>query len=296
VAFVAFVMKNTQHATPNSDMEHTGPHRQPANVVRRIWSSPDTILLIFAGSAAEFALSRAVDWLFWTNALPSAPIERFFETVRFAQALVFGNQATVAAAFEAVNRAHRGVERARAATISQRDYRHVLYMLIDYGERAHAVVYGPMSAAERLEHFETSLAIGRGLRIAGLAASYAEYRAQRQADLQGNIACSDLTRLLYACYQEHLGPWRMRALLALQACLVPEEVAGLLELKSRRRVELALRAYRHLPRRRVLRMLYPALLPRRYAGQLAAIERAAAPGDNSSDGGQIAAVTTNRHR
>src|SRR5215210_5710704 len=53
-------------------------------VTRRIWGSPDAILLFFAGGAAEFAAIKAVDWLFFTGRLPEAPVERFFETVRFA--------------------------------------------------------------------------------------------------------------------------------------------------------------------------------------------------------------------
>ena len=33
---------------------------EKGSIVRRIWSNPDLILLVFAGSAAEFALNRAV--------------------------------------------------------------------------------------------------------------------------------------------------------------------------------------------------------------------------------------------
>ena len=86
-------------------------------VMRRTWGSTDAISIIFAGSAAEFAVNRSVDWLFWTNALPNAPIERFFETVRFAQAIAFGNSDEVQAAVNAVNRAHAGVERSRGSSI-----------------------------------------------------------------------------------------------------------------------------------------------------------------------------------
>src|SRR5690242_13116401 len=136
----------------------------PAGALRRIWASPDAIMLIFAGAAAEFALSRSVDWLFWTNALPNAPIERFFETVRFAQAIVLGDAQAAAQAIASVNRAHRGVERGRGRAIPQSSYRHVVGLLIDYGERAHAIVYGPLNPAERLCHFEASIAIGRELR------------------------------------------------------------------------------------------------------------------------------------
>ena len=52
------------------------------SVVRRIWGNGDMVLLVFAGSAAEFALNRAVDWLFFTGKLPGDPIGRLFATAR----------------------------------------------------------------------------------------------------------------------------------------------------------------------------------------------------------------------
>jgi hypothetical protein len=55
------------------------------SIVGLIWGEPDRVLLIFAGAAAEFALNRAVDWLFVTGRLPAHPIGRLFSTVRYAQ-------------------------------------------------------------------------------------------------------------------------------------------------------------------------------------------------------------------
>ncbi|MFN5477681.1 MAG: hypothetical protein ACK484_13915 [Sphingobacteriales bacterium] len=51
------------------------------SIVRRIWGKSDTVLFIFAGAAAEFALNKAVDWLYFTGKLPSDPIGRLFSTV-----------------------------------------------------------------------------------------------------------------------------------------------------------------------------------------------------------------------
>ncbi len=50
------------------------------SIVRRIWGDGDMVLFIFAGSAAEFALNRAVDWLFFTGKVPNDPIGRLFAT------------------------------------------------------------------------------------------------------------------------------------------------------------------------------------------------------------------------
>ena len=34
------------------------------SIVRKIWGKSDTVLFIFAGASAEFALNKAVDWLY----------------------------------------------------------------------------------------------------------------------------------------------------------------------------------------------------------------------------------------
>ena len=114
-------------------------------VTRRVWGSPDAILLFFASGAAEFAAIKVVDWLFFTGKLPGAPVERFFEIVRSAQRVYFGNPAQVAAGLEEINRIHRRVEAARGEEIPQWPYRDVLFIFIDYCERAHGTVFGPMS-------------------------------------------------------------------------------------------------------------------------------------------------------
>ena len=46
---------------------------EKGSVVRKIWGKGDTILFVFAGSAAEFALNKAVDWLYFTGRLPCRP-------------------------------------------------------------------------------------------------------------------------------------------------------------------------------------------------------------------------------
>ncbi len=64
---------------------------EKSSIVRRIWGDLNLILLVFAGSAAEFALNRAVDWLFFTGKIPDDPIGRFFSTVAYAQQIVFAD-------------------------------------------------------------------------------------------------------------------------------------------------------------------------------------------------------------
>jgi ER-bound oxygenase mpaB/B'/Rubber oxygenase, catalytic domain len=152
-------------------------------VTRRIWGSPDAILLFFAGGAAEFAAIKAVEWLFFTGRLPEVPVERFFETVRFAQSVFFGEPAGATKTVERINLIHRGVEDARGEEIPQWAYRDMLFILIDYGERAHEVVLGTMTEAERTSHFGVGLALGRAMHLSGLPTTYAEYKDQRHQQL-----------------------------------------------------------------------------------------------------------------
>ena len=52
------------------------------------------VLLIFAGSAAEFALNREVDWLFFTGKLPGFPVGRLISTASHARQIVFADEPT----------------------------------------------------------------------------------------------------------------------------------------------------------------------------------------------------------
>jgi hypothetical protein len=67
------------------------------SIGRRIWGDGDVVLLVFAGSAAEFALNRAVDWLFFAGKLPNDRIGRLFATAGYAQQIVFADDLTASA-------------------------------------------------------------------------------------------------------------------------------------------------------------------------------------------------------
>jgi uncharacterized protein (DUF2236 family) len=243
-------------------------------VTRRIWASPDAILLFFAGGAAEFAAIKAVDWLFFTGRLPSAPVERFFETVRFAQSVFFGDPAGAPKAVARINRIHRHVEDARGEEIPQWAYRDMLFILIDYGERAHEVVFGPMTEAERTSHFGVALTLGRAMHLSGLPTTYAEYRTQRRQQLLEDYARGALTDELYASYRRALGPLRYWLLRLVQASVLPDELKDILRLKPYPLVEELLRCYRFVPGGgNKLRPLHKVLLPGRFAKQLREVER-----------------------
>jgi hypothetical protein len=227
-------------------------------VTRRIWGSPDAILLFFAGGAAEFAAIKAVDWLFFTGRLPGAPVERFFETVRFAQDVFFAEPAGATGAIERINRIHSRVEQTRGEEIPQWAYR-----------------FGAMTEAERTSHFEVALALGRAMHLSGLPTTYAAYTDQRHQQLLEDYARGPLTDELYASYRRALGPLRYRLLRLVQASVLPEELRDVLRLEPHPLVEELLSCYRFVPGGgNKLRPLHGALLPGRFAKQLRDMERA----------------------
>src|SRR3982750_4451649 len=115
------------------------------SVVRKIWGKSDTILFIFAGAAAEFALNKAVDWLYFTGKLPADPLGRLFSTVTYARAIVFAKNADALKAIDKITAIHVAVENSRGAKIPDWAYRDVLFMLIDYSIRAFEVLERKLS-------------------------------------------------------------------------------------------------------------------------------------------------------
>jgi hypothetical protein len=205
---------------------------EKGSIVRRIWSSPDLILLVFAGSAAEFALNRAVDWLFFTGKLPADPVGRMFSTVSYAQRIVFSTESQAAEAVERIGAIHAGVEEKRGQKIPDWAYRDVLYMLIDYSQRSFELLFRPLSNRERAELFMHFRRLGEMMRIEQLPKDYAGWQRDRRLHLERDLVYTSHTRRLFEQYRKHLGEWRYGLLLNVQALIAPHRVRRLLKLSA----------------------------------------------------------------
>src|SRR5687767_15785669 len=102
------------------------------SIVRKIWGKSDIVLFIFAGASAEFALNKAVDWLYFTGRLPSDPLGRLFSTVRYAGRIIFSPMDEAYKAIDTLRQIHIAVEQNRGSSIPDWAYRDVLFMLIHY--------------------------------------------------------------------------------------------------------------------------------------------------------------------
>ena len=245
------------------------------SIVRTIWGNPDLVLLIFAGSAAEFALNRAVDWLFFTGEIPRDPIGRLFSTVRYAQEIVFVDEEKAHRTLDRINARHASVEHERRQTIPDWAFRDVLYMLIDYSERAYALLYRPLTEVQKTDLFEVFLRIGEALHVPELPKTYSDWKLDRRRHLVRDLTYSKHTAMLYQSYRRHLGFWRYHLLLEVQALLAPPEVRRLLHLNSNPLISGLAQAYGLIGIGPFQSLTHTLLIPPRYWAEVRAFDRSA---------------------
>jgi uncharacterized protein (DUF2236 family) len=202
------------------------------SIVRQIWGRSDTVLFIFAGAAAEFALNKSVDWLYFTGRLPADPIGRLFSTVSYARSIMFSEKQTALRTIDAMNNIHAQVERDRGTKIPDWAYRDVLFMLIDYSIRAFEVLERKLTQSEKDEVFDVFNRLGSRMQIKDLPSTFQQWQGMRQTHLEQNLECSSHTADLFDRYAEHLGSLRYRILLEVQTKIVPQHVQGLLSLRK----------------------------------------------------------------
>src|SRR5581483_7811037 len=122
--------------------EWRSPVERPfgSDITRSIWGDPQTVLLIYAGAAAEFALNPENHWLFYTGKLPADPLGRFRDTLEYQRKLFFMPASQVSQVAKHIRGIHRQVEQKRSGEqgevrISDKAFFQVFSMLIEYGVR-----------------------------------------------------------------------------------------------------------------------------------------------------------------
>jgi hypothetical protein len=201
---------------------------QRDSIVRAIWGKSDTILFIFAGASAEFALNKAVDWLYFTGKLPSDPLGRLFSTVRYARWIVFSSVEEANGAIDMMRKIHSGVEEKRGAVIPDWAYRDVLFMLIHYSIAAYELLEGKLSDIEKEEVYNVFYRVGIRMGLKELPPNYLEWLPVRESHLMENLQESYYTTDLFMQYRKHLGKMRYKVLIEGQKLVVPARVKELM--------------------------------------------------------------------
>ena len=235
------------------------------SIVRKIWSKPETILLIFAGASAEFALNKAVDWLYFTGRLPADPLGRLFSTVIYAKAIIFSNQSNALRVIDAMSAIHSGVEEKRKVKIPEWAYHDVLFMLIDYSIRSYEILERKLSYSEKEEVFNVFKRVGERMKLNNLPTTYEEWVAKRHGNLTLNLCFSKYTEDLFNQYKKHLGFIRYIVLLNTQKLILPATIGSLLGLKSNKIITSLISVYKVTKIVWLDRFIMKTILPPQYA-------------------------------
>lgn len=199
------------------------------SIVRKIWGKSDTVLFIFAGAAAEFALNKAVDWLYFTGRLPADPLGRLFSTVRYARRIVFSSIDEANKAIDTMRQIHTAVEQNRGSSIPDWAYRDVLFMLIYYSIASYELLEKKLSDEEKEEVHNVFYRVGARMRLKELPKTYIEWLPEREIHLRNDLQKSNYTADLFKQYKKHLGAMRFRVLIEGQKLVVPDRVKELLQ-------------------------------------------------------------------
>lgn len=245
------------------------------SIVRRIWGDSDVVLFIFAGSAAEFALNKAVDWLYFTGKLPADPLGRLFSTVAYAHRIIFADEADALQAIDNITAIHQAVEHSRQARIPDWAYRDVLYMLIEYSISAYELLERTLTATEKEEVYDVFYRMGMRMHIPSLPATYAAWTEDRCTHMKQDLAYNQYTPDLFLQYKKHLGPIRYNLMLQVQSLITPPHVRRCLKLKTITGMELLIKLYSSTRRNALLQWLRGMLLPAAYKEQIQALNKKA---------------------
>jgi hypothetical protein len=238
------------------------------SVVREIWGKSDTVLFIFAGAAAEFALNKAVDWLYFTGRLPTDPLGRLFSTVSYARKIIFAENEQALKTIDSIFIIHKVVENNRGRAIPEWAYRDVLYMLIHYSIASFEVLERKLSAEEKEEVYNVFYRFGMRMKLKDLAQNHIQWAHQRKTDMQNDLAKSDYTIDLFKQYKKHLGTVRYFILIEGQKLIIPERVRKLLGFKKISFITFILPFYKFSRVVHLHDLIKKLLLPKRYEKEI----------------------------
>jgi ER-bound oxygenase mpaB/B'/Rubber oxygenase, catalytic domain len=210
-------------------MEYFVPH---GSIVRKIWGKSDTILFVFGGASAEFALNKAVDWLYFTGRLPADPLGRLFSTVMYARLIVFSGTEQALRAIDKITAIHVAVENNRGAKIPDWAYRDVLFMLIHYSIASFELLERKLKDEEKQELFDVFYRMGTRMGLTELPLNYTDWLVSRRLHLDQDLVKSGYTDDLYKQYRKHLGGFRFFILKESQKLVCPPIVKKMLNIDS----------------------------------------------------------------
>jgi hypothetical protein len=244
------------------------------SIVRKMWGNGDTVLFIFAGASAEFALNKAVDWLYFTGRLPADPLGRLFSTVAYARLIVFSELNKANQVIDKMSYIHGAVEEKRGVKIPDWAYHDVLFMLIHYSISSYEVLERKLTTTEKEEVYSVFKRVGERMQLKNLPANYNGWRIAREQHLNNDLMYSNYTTDLYKQYKKHLGWFRYFLLKQAQILVAPKQVKQLLKFGNTSVLTLIIFFYKIFRSVKLDWFLKSLVLPAQYKAQIKALDSA----------------------
>ncbi|MDN3677718.1 oxygenase MpaB family protein [Flavobacterium paronense] len=238
------------------------------SIVREIWGKSDTVLFIFAGASAEFALNKAVDWLYFTGKLPSDPLGRLFSTVKYAKSIVFSPKDDANASIDVLRKIHGKVEQNRGTQIPDWAYRDVLFMLIHYSIASYELLETKLTYDEKEEVYNVFHRVGTRMGLSELPLNYKDWLPIRESHLKENLKQSKYTFDLFKQYKKHLGVLRYKVLIEAQKLVVPKHVKKELYLNDFSLLTIVIPIYKFSRNIKIDKFFKNILLPAKYKTEI----------------------------
>lgn len=242
------------------------------SIVRKIWGKSDTVLFIFAGASAEFALNKAVDWLYFTGKLPADPIGRLFSTVSYARRIIFSTEQDALRAIDSMSKIHSAVENNRGYSIPDWAYRDVLFMLIYYSIASFELLQRRLTEDEKQEVYDVFYRVGARMGLKEIPATYKEWLPVRDMHLEQDLELTKFTKDLFLQYKKNLGNTRYKVLVEGQKLVVPGKVSQLLDFNSFQWIKPIVPLYKFSRLLKFDGLVKRILLPAAYQDQIRALD------------------------
>jgi hypothetical protein len=243
------------------------------SIVRKIWGKSDTVLFIFAGAAAEFALNKAVDWLYFTGRLPADPIGRLFSTVSYAHRIIFSPLEEANRAIDKITSIHSAVESARGAKIPDWAYRDVLFMLIHYSIASFELLERKLNDEEKEEVYQVFYRVGIRMQLKELPPDFQSWLPSRNRHMDEDLKKTDYSIDLFHQYKKALGSVRYGILKEAQMLVIPERVRKCLGMRSFSLLRPAVPLYKFSRLIHLDSLVKAILLPSTYKKQIKGLDR-----------------------
>jgi hypothetical protein len=239
-------------------------------MTRALWTDVDHILLVYVGSAAEFALVEENHWLFYTNKLPSAPLDRLVSTLMWNRKVMQVPEEEALALARTIRGFHDLVEKERSheeggkPKISNQAFRAVGAMLIDYALLAEDYLSRkPLPDSDREIYYQDQRRFFEAMGITGWEPTLEAYEAARREEEDALLKPNAHTRNLFAAYRQDLGWCRYQLLICFMGHFLPESIREKLQLKRHIWFTPAYRLYPFLHGTVFARVMRWFLLPQR---------------------------------